>query len=107
RAEPEASMEYLLLANRAIATYLTGDHDGALSEWHGLDHVVMQIAYTTRAFAIRRHELLGEVLDKRSVMAPLALDGVLVDDGRQEVGPQWRVHGRAFRLPEVELWRDV
>jgi hypothetical protein len=106
RSIPEPSMVYLIGANRCAVRFLCGDFDTALQEWEALRDVVDKIAYVFRPLLVRRHELLGGVMGRRSLMSPIGFDECLVANGSQEFGPLWQNFGRGFRMPEVEFWRD-
>jgi tetratricopeptide (TPR) repeat protein len=107
RRDPEPSMVYLLRANRAASLYLSGDPAACREEWEALTRVVDNIAYAIRPLLVRRHELLGEVIQAGETMPPRAFDECLITrDGPVEFGPLWQNFGHGFRMPEVEFWRE-
>jgi tetratricopeptide (TPR) repeat protein len=107
RVNPEYSMVYLLRANRCVTWFLSEDIGRAQGEWTALTEVVNLIAYAIRPLLVRRHELLGEVIETGESMSPRAFDEHLVTADRPtEFGPVWQNFGRGFRMPEVEFWRE-
>jgi hypothetical protein len=107
RADPEPSMIYLLRANRAATLYVSGDARACQAEWTNLTPVVDRIAYAIRPLLVRRHELLGEVIQAGEFMSPRLFDECLVSPARPaEFGPLWQDFGHGFRMPEVEFWRE-
>lgn len=109
RMDPEASMLYLISANRCVTRFLSGDTEEAIAEWEGLAQLVSQITYMFRPLLIRRHQLLGEVMARtaKAPLSPQEFDECLIADGTSEFGRHWRSFGRGFRLPEVEFWREI
>ncbi|MBS1871017.1 MAG: AAA family ATPase [Actinobacteria bacterium] len=99
---PEASMLYLLSANRCATRYVLGDHTEAHAEWVRLSELVVQIPYVIRTYLIARHELLEDVMRRRDATSPVEFDTCLLD--RSRFGPLWDQLGRGFRTPEVEWW---
>jgi AAA ATPase domain len=108
RSSPEASMLYLISANRCAADYLAGNVDEALVEWRRVGEIATEITYMFRPLLIRRHELLARVMEdfRGTGMSPLEFDACLLDRGGSEFGRHWQSFGRGFRLPEVEFWRE-
>lgn len=104
RRHPEASMLYVLRANRAAIRFVGGDREGVLEEWHRLSAVVREITYPIAGFYIRRHDLLLDVISEGNVWTMQSFDTCLTADRRSEIGPQWEQLGRGFRLPEVMWW---
>jgi hypothetical protein len=107
RSDPEPSMIYLLRANRAATLYVSGDQAACKAEWTQLIPIVDKIAYAIRPLLVRRHELLGEIIETGVTMSPRSFDECLVSADRPaEFGPVWQNFGHGFRMPEVEFWRD-
>lgn len=109
RINPEASMLYLISANRCVTWFLSGKTEEAVAEWDRLADLVSQITYMFRPLLIRRHQLLGEVMatTEGTAMSPREFDECLIAEGTSEFGRHWRSFGRGFRLPEVEFWREI
>lgn len=104
RSRPEPSMVYLIRANWCVTRFVGGD-TAAHDDWEPLRDVLKRIAYVTRPYLLRRHELLGHVL--RGDPIPAAeFDVCLVRPETLEFGPLWDNYGRGFRMPEVEFWRE-
>jgi hypothetical protein len=99
---PEASMLYLISANRCATRYVLGAHEDAHTEWVGLSNLVTQIPYVIRTYLIARHEMLEEVIRSGDVASPVEFDECLL--GKSRFGPLWNQLGRGFRAPEVEWW---
>ena len=104
RRDPEPSMLYLIRANRCAARFVAGTP--VREDWARLDETVRSIAYVTRPFLIKRHELLAEVIAGGEHMTARAFDECLVKGRPPEFGPFWANYGRGFRMPEVEFWRE-
>lgn len=106
RDHPEPSMAYLLRSNMCIAAYLSGDREVAARDWHELTPLVRSIPYTIAPYLVRRHELMSALLDTATEWTPGELDEVLVHRSPLELGPSWPTFARAFRIPEIEFWRE-
>lgn len=104
RNKPEASITYVLRANRCAIRFVSGDWDGVLEEWIELDSIVRQITYPIVDFYTKRHELLLGVISDGGSWTMESFDTCLTAGGRQEIGPQWSQLGRGFRLPEIMWW---
>jgi tetratricopeptide (TPR) repeat protein len=100
----EPSMAYLIRANRCATRFVAGRPTH--HEWSALDETVQQIAYVIRRFLVKRHALLGEVIERGERMSARAFDECLVAGRPPEFGPFWANYGRGFRMPEVEFWRE-
>jgi hypothetical protein len=105
RRAPEPSMVYLIGANRAASRWVTGETERARYEWDALAGTLEQVAYVTRDYLLRRHELLRAAMDDAPTTGA-SWDVVLTSSGRIEFGPLWDNYGRGFRMPEVEFWRE-
>jgi hypothetical protein len=108
RADPEPSMVYLISANRASTRFLAGDRTRARAEWSSLAELADRIAYVFRPMMMRKHELLGETMAElgEEEVSPREFDEYLIANRKTEFGPLWKTFGRAFRMPEVEFWRE-
>lgn len=106
RVTPEASMVYLIRANRCATRFSAGAVEGCESEWSELADVVVGISYPSRDIHIRRHELLSAVIAQGASMSPADFDESLLIRAPGEVGPLWQHYGRGFMLPAVEIWRE-
>jgi tetratricopeptide (TPR) repeat protein len=103
----QASMRYMVLANRCLVRFLAGaPRDAVVGEWRALGQTVTEIAYTFRPYMERRHVLLAELLESGASMSARDLDEFLIRERPDEFGPLWGNFGRAFRMPEIEFWRD-
>lgn len=106
-SSPQASMKYLVRANRCAVRFLAGASPEQVSdEWDLLTETVGQIAYTFRPYMERRHELLAKIFASGVSMSPREFDECLVRGQPNEFGPLWANFGRGFRMPEIEFWRD-
>lgn len=106
RVEPEASMVYLIRANRCIARFCAGLAGEVVTEWGSLAGLVSAISYPSRPIYERRHELLAPLLAGARPPSAAEFDEVLVVNHPHEVGPLWTHYGRAFMLPAIEIWRE-
>lgn len=103
RRRPEIALEYLLRANRAAVAFTSAAHVDIRGEWAELQAAVESIAYPIGGLLVRRHHLLREVVDRRTVMSPQEFDTCLTV-GPARFGPLWDQVGRGFWLPELEWW---
>ena len=107
RDNPEPNMSYVIRSNLCLLGYLSGNSGAHSSaEWASLLDVVEKIPYTTRHILLRRHHFIGDLLAESVRVTPVELDVLPIRRFPGEVGPIWDNYGRAFRLPEVEIWRD-
>jgi hypothetical protein len=106
RVTPEASMVYLIRANRCATRFCAGAVEPCQREWSELAEVVAQISYPSRDIHIRRHELFAAVIAEGVPMSPLHFDEALMVRTPAELGPLWEHYGRGFMLPAVEIWRE-
>jgi hypothetical protein len=106
RRRPEPSMVYLIKANRCATRYLAGEVTEARVEWRSLASIAADSAYTDRAVVLRRHELLGELIEAEEVLSAHAFDEYLVSHRPDEMGPLWETSGHGFMLPAIEFWRE-
>ena len=104
RRAPEASMQYLLRANRCAVRYVAGDTASIASDWSALNETVRDIPYVKGRFLVRRHELLAAVINRQEVLPPREFDERLTINEPSEFGPLWDQLGRGFRMPEVHWW---
>ena len=106
RTAPEPSMVYLLASNRCVTAYLGGGRAEAADEWRSMTPTLDAVAYTSAPYLRRRHELFQGVFDAELILDAEELDTHVVRTYPHEFGPLWDNYGRAFRLPEVEFWRE-
>jgi hypothetical protein len=103
--EPEASMAYLLRANRCAARYVAGARDEAHAEWLTLAPLLDSVPYVITKYLRRRHDLIATVMQDRPCLSGRQFDECVLARWPHEYGPFWDQLGRGFRMPEVEWWR--
>jgi tetratricopeptide (TPR) repeat protein len=106
RVQPEASMVYLIRANRCAVRFCAGAIEGCEAEWATLADLADAISYPSRPIYVRRHELLADVMAGGAPVSALAFDEVLLARHPDESGPLWKHYGYGFMLPAIEIWRE-
>lgn len=96
--------EYYIGINNVILKYLSHNVEEALVNWENLNNKIPNIP--DLAFLIRRHQLIGGVLNNREKINSKEWLNILINEHPHELGRPWSFFGKGYLFSDLQFWSE-